>query len=166
MLDVHDAPHDIRTHGFCDVGVDHLEGEGLVEVGVPAHLLDHGLVGADILPEPLLGLSVEMDHLLDAHHVVFDEVDHVAQGFLRRAVVHGRAGVVLVPAPVLVPGEAVAQQAAVGLAGKAVVEFGEVGAVVRPPRRTSRARARGRGSGPRAWSRRSWFEMSSQPRWR
>ena len=40
-------------------------------------------------------LVVEIDHLLDVHDVVLDEIDHVAARFTRHIVVDGDNGVVV-----------------------------------------------------------------------
>ena len=84
----------------------------------------------DVLPQALLRLAVEVDHLLDVHDVVFDEVHHVAHRATVDAVVHGDHGVVLVPTPVLVPSQLGAEEAAVRLLGKGGVQVHEVGAVI------------------------------------
>ena len=85
----------------------------------------------DVLPQTLLRLAVEVDHLLDVHDVIFDEVHHVAHGLVLDVVVHGDHGVVLVPAPVFVPRQRVAEQAPVRLLGKRGVQVHEVEVVVR-----------------------------------
>ena len=60
------------------------------------HLVDHGVVGVDILPQAFLCLAVEVDHLLDMHDIVLDEVDHIAAGLIFPVVVDGHVGVVLI----------------------------------------------------------------------
>ena len=77
------------------------------------HLVDHGIVGVDVLPQALLCLAVQVDHFLDVHDVVFDEVDHVAAGLILDVVVDRNIGIVLVPAPVFLPRQCIPEQAAV-----------------------------------------------------
>lgn len=80
ILHVNDASHGIGADALLDVAIVHLKGDGFAEIGTAVHLIDHGIMGMDILPQAFLGLAVEVDHLLDVHDVVFDEVDHVAAG--------------------------------------------------------------------------------------
>ena len=93
------------------------------------HLVDHGIVGVDILPQAFLRLAVQIDHFLDVHDVVLDEVHHVAAGLVFYIIVDGHVGVVLVPAPVLLPREGIAEQAPVGDGSKVGVQLVELGVV-------------------------------------
>ena len=97
------------------------------------HLVDHGVVGVDILPQAFLCLAVEVDHLLDMHDIVLDEVDHIAAGLIFPVVVDGHVGVVLIPAPVFLPGQVIAEQAPVGDGGKVGMELMEIGVIPRYP---------------------------------
>ena len=71
-------------------------------------------MGADILPQALVGLPVQVDHFLYVHHVILDEIHHVAVGLVLHIVVDGHKGVVFIPAPVFLPRQTVAVQTAVG----------------------------------------------------
>ena len=86
-------------------------------------------MGMDILPQAFLGLTVEVDHLLDVHDVVFDEVDHVAAGLILDVVVDRNIGIVLVPAPVFLPGQTVAEKTAMGDGRKVGVQLMELGVI-------------------------------------
>ena len=107
IFHIDDASHGIGTDALLDVAIVHLKGDGFAEIGAAVHLIDHGIMGMDILPQAFLGLAVEVDHLLDVHDVVFDEVDHVAAGLILDVVVDRNIGIVLVPAPVFLPGKVV-----------------------------------------------------------
>ena len=126
---IHDAAHGIGADGLLDVAVVYLKGDGFAEVGVAVHFVDHGVVGVDVLPQALLCLAVQVDHFLDVHDVVLDQVHHVAAGFVLYIIIDGDIGVILVPAPVLLPGQCVAEQAPVGDGGKMGVQLVELGVV-------------------------------------
>ena len=126
LAHVHDARHDVGRDRLLDLAVVKEEGQGLAGVVGPAHLRDHGEVRADVVPEPVPRLEVEVDHLLDVEDLVLDVVDEVAQGLVLFAVVDGGDHVVVVPAPVFVPGQLVAQHAAVALHGEVFVDVFEV----------------------------------------
>ena len=126
----HDTAHGIGADGLLDVAVVHLKGDGFAEVGAAVHLVDHGIVGVDILPQAFLRLAVQVDHFLDVHDVVLDEIDHVAAGLILDVVVDGNVGVILVPAPVFLPRKTVAEQAPVGSADSHQSQS----ARLRPPR--------------------------------
>ena len=131
---VHDAAHGVGADGLLDVAVVHLKGNGLAEVGVAVHLVDHGVVGVDVLPQALLRLAVQVDHFLDVHDVVLDQVHHVAAGLVLYIIIDGHIGVVLIPAPVFLPCQRVAEQTAVGDGCKVGVQLVELGVVpVHPP---------------------------------
>ena len=118
ILHVDDASHGIGADALLDVAIVHLKGDGFAEIGAAVHLIDHGIMGMDILPQAFLGLAVEVDHLLDVHDVIFDEVDHVAAGLILDVVVDRNIGIVLIPAPVFLPGQTVAEQTAVVMDAK------------------------------------------------
>ena len=86
-------------------------------------------MGVDILPQAFLRLAVQIDHFLDVHDVVLDEVDHVAARLILDVVIDGHIGVVLIPAPVFLPREAVAEQAPMGDGRKVGVQLMELGVV-------------------------------------
>ena len=129
ILHVDDASHGIGADALLDVAIVHLKGDGFTEIGAAVHLIDHGIMGMDILPQAFLGLAVEVDHLLDVHDVVFDEVDHVAAGLILDVVVDRNIGIVLVPAPVFLPGQTVAEQTAMGDGRKVGVQLMELGII-------------------------------------
>ena len=129
ILHVDNASHGIGADALLDVAIVHLKGNGFAEIGAAVHLIDHGIMGMDILPQAFLGLAVEVDHLLDVHDVVFDEVDHVAAGLILDVVVDRNIGIVLVPAPVFLPGQTVAEQTAVGDGRKVGVQLMELGII-------------------------------------
>ena len=87
------------------------------------HFVDHGVVGVDVLPQALLCLAVQVDHFLDVHDVVLDQVHHVAAGLVLYIIIDGDIGVILVP------GQCVAEQAPVGDGGKMGVQLVELGVV-------------------------------------
>ena len=60
------------------------------------------------------------------HDIVLDQIDHIAGRRIVHVVVNGDERVVLVPAPVFLPGEAVSEQTAVGRAGEARVQIHEI----------------------------------------
>ena len=117
--------HGIGADSFLDVAVVQLEGYGLAVVVVSAHLVYHGIMRVNELPQTPLRLVGEVDHLLDVHDVVVYQVHHVAVGHIVVGIVHRHPGVVLVPAPVFLPGEIVAVKAAVGLLRELRVELHE-----------------------------------------
>ena len=118
IFHVDDAAHGIRADALLDVAVVHLKGDGFAEIGVSVYLINHGIVGVDVFPESFFCLAVQVNHFLDVHDVIFDEIHHETAGLIVGVVVDRHVGVVLVPAPVLLPGEGVAEQAAVGNGGK------------------------------------------------
>ena len=117
-LHIHDPPHDVRLDRLGDVAVLQVERQQFVLIGVATDLVYHGVVGADVVPKTLLGLPVEVDHLLDVHHILLDQVDHVSEGLPLLAVVHRDGGVIGVPSPVLLPGGGVPQEASVRAQGE------------------------------------------------
>ena len=124
--DVHDAGHHVGADSLGDVPVLEDERHKLVAVGVSAHLVDHGVVGADVVPEALLGLHAEVHHLLDVHDILLDQIHHIAHGAVRFVVVDGDQGVLLVPSPVLLPCDAVPEDASMGLQREAGMEVHEL----------------------------------------
>lgn len=90
-------------------------------------------MGADVFPQPFPGVDVEINHFLDVHDVVFQQIHHVSGRGVVIVVVEGDGGVVHIPAPVLLPRQVVAQQAAVSLRGEDVVQPFEVGIVLLHP---------------------------------
>ena len=129
VFHVDDAAHGIGADALFDVAIVHLKGDGFAEIGAAVHLVDHGIVSVDVLPQAFLRLAVQIDHFLDVHDVVLDEVDHVAAGLVLDVVIDGHIGVVLVPAPVFLPREAVAEQAPMGDGRKVGVQLMELGVV-------------------------------------
>ena len=126
---IHDTAHGIGADGLLDVAVVHFKGDGLAEIGIAVHLIDHGIVGMDVLPQALLGLAVQVDHFLDVHDVVLDEVHHVAAGLVLYIIVDGNVGVVLIPAPVFFPCQRVAEQTPVRDGSKVRVQLVKFGVV-------------------------------------
>ena len=125
LLHIHDSAHDVGADDLTDVAVVHLKGNRLVEIGVAVHLVNHGIVRADKLPQTVMRLMVEINHLLDVHDVVLDEVHHVAAGLVLYIIVDGNVGVVLIPAPVFFPCQRVAEQAPVRDGSKVRVQLVE-----------------------------------------
>ena len=62
IFHIDDAAHGIRADALLDVAVVHLKGDGFAEVGAAVHLVDHGIMGVDVLPQALLRLAVQVDH--------------------------------------------------------------------------------------------------------
>ena len=82
---------------------------------------------ADILPQPFARFHIEIDHLFYIHYVVLDEINHISARQVILAVIDGDGGVVLIPFPVFVPGEIVAEEAAVRLLRELRVQVHEIG---------------------------------------
>ena len=51
-LHINDTPHGVGTDGFLDIPIVHLKGDGFAEIGVSVYLINHGIVGVDVFPEP------------------------------------------------------------------------------------------------------------------
>ena len=85
----------------------------------------------DVFSKAFPRLGIQINHLLDAHDVVFDQIHHVAQRGIFRVVIDGDGGIILVPAPVLVPGQTVAEETAVRLLRELRVQVHEIGAFLR-----------------------------------
>lgn len=115
ILHVDDASHGIRADAFLDVAIVHFKGDGFAEIGAAVYLIDHGIMGMDILPQAFLGFAVE--------------VDHIAAGLILDVVVDRNIGIVLVPAPVFLPGQTVAEQTAMGDGRKVRVQLMELGVI-------------------------------------
>ena len=124
---VDEASHDVGTDRLLDLAVFEAEGDRFAEIVVAAHLAHHRLMRADVFPQPLARFHIEIDHLLDIHDIVFDEIDHVTARQVVVPVIDGDGGVVLVPFPVFVPGEVVAEEAAMRLLCELRVQIHEVG---------------------------------------
>lgn len=58
---IHDPSHDVGADRFADVAVLEPEGDGFVGVVVAHNFIDHGLMGADVFPQPFPGADVEIN---------------------------------------------------------------------------------------------------------
>ena len=115
---VDDPRHDVGGYGFRDLAVFQQVGHGLAGIVVSHHLGDHGKMGGDIIPQTVIGFDVQIDHFLDMEDLVRDVVDDIAQGLMFFIIINGDDHVVVFPAPVFIPGQAVADQRAVALDGE------------------------------------------------
>ena len=88
------------------------------------------------LPQTALSLVIQRYHLLDVHDVVIDKVHHVAVRLVR--VVYRDLRVVLVPAPVFLPGKVVPVETAVGLLREFRVKIHELPVVPLDPAHVTR----------------------------
>ena len=77
------------------------------------HFINHGIMSMYILPQSLLCLAVQIDHLFDMHNIVFDEVYHESAWLVLCIVIDRNICIVLIPTPVLFPCQSIAEQAAV-----------------------------------------------------
>ena len=93
-------------------------------------LMDHGIMRVNVFPQTFLCLAVQIDHFLDVHDIVLDQIDHVTLRCGFAVVIDGNHCVILIPTPVFFPGKAVAEQAAVRHIGKACVQILEVGVLI------------------------------------
>ena len=108
------SAHDIGAYGFLYVAVVKFKGNGFAVIVVSAYLVNHGIVGIDIFPKTKLRFTVQKNHFLYVHNVGAYQIYHIAIGHALCGVVNGNVCVVLIPAPIFLPGKVVAEKTAVG----------------------------------------------------
>ena len=70
-------------------------------------------MSAYVFPKSVVCFAGEIDHFLDVHDVGFDKVYHIPAGFVILIIIYRNVCVVLVPAPVFLPCERIAEKTAV-----------------------------------------------------
>ena len=115
---IDDPRHDIGRDGFRDLAVLQQVGHGLAGIVVPHHLGDHGKMRGNIIPQTIIGFDVQIDHFLDMEDLIRNVIDDIAERLMFFIIIDGDDHVVVFPAPVFVPGQAVADQGAVALDGE------------------------------------------------
>ena len=112
---IHDSCHDIRRNGFRDLTVFKQIGHRFAGIIVPLYLVNHGKMGADVVPETIVCFNVKIYHFFYVENVVGNIIDNVPQRFVVFIIVNGGNHVVIVPAPVFFPGQTIPNQTAVAL---------------------------------------------------
>ena len=77
-------------------------------------------------PQSILRFAGKIDHLLDVHHIVFDEINHISAGLLVCVIINRHNRIVLVPAPIFVPRQRVSKQAAMRHGCKLHMQIAEI----------------------------------------
>ena len=70
--------HNIGGYGFRDLAVLKKIRHRLAGVIVPLYLVNHGKVGSDIIPQPVIGFNIQIDHFLDMEYIVGNIIDYIA----------------------------------------------------------------------------------------
>ena len=78
ILYIDDSCHNVWGNGFCNLAVFKKISHGFAGVIIALHLCDHGKMGADIVPETVIGFDVQIDHFLDVKNFIGDIVNHIS----------------------------------------------------------------------------------------